>query len=117
MVQILVATLVSGKGFPETTGGLTPEGILERIDLRGQPIDLDITLSCGQAFRWRKREDGVWSGVVRDRLIELTTTDGELLWRTYPAGGSTWSPTTFASMKTSMPSTRILPTGTGASPN
>jgi len=60
---------------------------LERINLRGQPIDLDITLNCGQAFRWRKREDGVWCGVVRDRLIELTTADGGLLWRTYPAGG------------------------------
>lgn len=60
---------------------------MERIDLRGQPIDLDITLSCGQAFRWKRRVDGVWSGVVRDRLIELATEDGALLWRTYPAGG------------------------------
>lgn len=60
---------------------------MESIDPRGQPLDLDITLSCGQAFRWRKREDGVWSGVVRDKLIELAVADGELLWRTFPAGG------------------------------
>ena len=60
---------------------------MESIDLRGQPLDLDITLGCGQAFRWQKRKDGVWSGVVRDRLVELAMADGNLLWRTYPAGG------------------------------
>lgn len=60
---------------------------MERIDLGGQPMDLDITLSCGQAFRWRKREDGIWSGVVRDRLIELKHEAGEVWWRTYPADG------------------------------
>jgi N-glycosylase/DNA lyase len=27
------------------------------------PLDLDLTLDCGQAFRWR-RQDGAWSGVI-----------------------------------------------------
>ena len=58
---------------------------MEKLDLHGQPLDLDLTLACGQAFRWRKRGDGVWSGVVRDRLVELAARDGCLLWRTYPA--------------------------------
>lgn len=53
-------------------------------DLGGQPIDLDYTMTCGQAFRWRKQSDGTWSGVVRDRLIELRVEDGMLLWHTYP---------------------------------
>lgn len=57
---------------------------METIDLRGQPLDLDLTLGCGQAFRWRKRADGLWSGVVRDRLLELASADGALHWRTYP---------------------------------
>lgn len=33
-------------------------------------IDLDHTLSCGQAFRWR-REGGAWEGVVEGRLVRL----------------------------------------------
>ena len=63
------------------------ETSLEAIDLKGQPLDLDLTFTCGQAFRWRKHEDGIWRGVVRDRLIELRV-DGDILrWRTYPDGG------------------------------
>jgi len=60
---------------------------LDSIDLKGQPLDLDLTLGCGQAFRWRKREDGVWYGVVRDRLIELQVEGNLVYWRTYPDGG------------------------------
>lgn len=58
---------------------------MELLDLRGQPLDLDLTLSCGQAFRWRKLENGVWQGVVGDKLFELKETDGSVFWRTYPA--------------------------------
>jgi N-glycosylase/DNA lyase len=57
---------------------------LERIDLHGQPLNLDLTMSCGQAFRWYKTGDGHWRGVVRDRLMVLAVRGGELLWRTYP---------------------------------
>jgi len=57
---------------------------METLDLHGQPFDPDFTLACGQAFRWRKLADGVWRGVVRDRLLELKTEGGKLLWRTYP---------------------------------
>lgn len=60
---------------------------MEQIDLRGQPLDLGLTLACGQAFRWRKREDGVWQGVVRDRLVELKVKNGVLHWRTHPEDG------------------------------
>lgn len=63
------------------------EHAVDKIDLRGQPLDLRMTLACGQAFRWREREDGVWQGVVRDRLIELKVADGILHWRTHPDGG------------------------------
>jgi len=35
-----------------------------------QPLDLSLTLSCGQAFRWEERE-GWWEGVVGDRLWRL----------------------------------------------
>ncbi len=39
-----------------------------------QPLDLSLSLSCGQAFRWEKRE-GWWEGVV-----------GESLWRVRQEG-------------------------------
>ena len=57
---------------------------MEKLDLQGQPLDLDLTLACGQAFRWRRLPAGVWRGVVRDRLIELLVEGGSLLWRTFP---------------------------------
>ena len=57
---------------------------MERIDLQGQPLNLDLTLACGQAFRWRN-DNGIWRGVVRDKLVELAMDGGELLWRTYPS--------------------------------
>ncbi|MGB9619857.1 MAG: DNA glycosylase, partial [Armatimonadota bacterium] len=57
---------------------------MKKIDLHGQPLDLNLTLTCGQAFRWRKLASGVWRGVVRDSLVELLAEDGNLYWRTYP---------------------------------
>ncbi len=54
------------------------------LDLNGQPLNLDITLTCGQAFRWQKHDGEIWRGVVRDKLIELKSCDGRLLWRTFP---------------------------------
>lgn len=57
---------------------------MDAIDLKGQPLDLDFTLTCGQAFRWHKREDGVWCGVVKDKLMELEVCGSELYWRTSP---------------------------------
>ena len=57
---------------------------MERIDLQGQPLNLDLTLACGQAFRWRNN-NGIWHGVVKDKLVELTLDGDDLLWRTYPS--------------------------------
>ena len=59
---------------------------MESIELEGQPLDLDLTLACGQAFRWCKREGEVWCGVVGDTLFELRTEGGVLYWRTFPDG-------------------------------
>lgn len=53
-------------------------------DLTGQPLNLDLTLSCGQAFRWRKLENAVWQGVVTDKLVEVYCDRGFLFWRTFP---------------------------------
>ncbi|NLN76328.1 MAG: 8-oxoguanine DNA glycosylase [Armatimonadetes bacterium] len=60
---------------------------MQTISLDGQPLDLDTTLSCGQAFRWRRREDGLWQGVIGDRFVELGVKGDTLSYRTFPDGG------------------------------
>ena len=34
-------------------------------------LDLDLTLDCGQAFRWKKEEDNSWSGVVNGVFLNI----------------------------------------------
>lgn len=36
-----------------------------------QPFSLNLTLSCGQVFRWDRKEDGWWSGIVAGRIIRI----------------------------------------------
>ncbi|HWQ67893.1 MAG TPA: DNA glycosylase [Methanospirillum sp.] len=44
---------------------------------RQLPFDLDITLSCGQVFRWMKKEN-IWTGIVRGRIITISKTGREI---------------------------------------
>lgn len=34
-------------------------------------LDLDLTLDCGQAFRWEKQQDGSWSGVAKGVFLNI----------------------------------------------
>ena len=34
-------------------------------------FDLDLTLDCGQAFRWKKNEDGSYTGVAKNHPLTL----------------------------------------------
>ena len=47
-----------------------------RLSYRG-PFDLDLTLTCGQAFRWRPHERG-WSGVVGGAELMVEAVPGSL---------------------------------------
>lgn len=43
-------------------------------------FDLNLTLSCGQAFRWRQLENGFWHGVAYGKSLDIgRDTDGLLL--------------------------------------
>jgi N-glycosylase/DNA lyase len=42
-----------------------------------RPFDLDVTLCCGQVFRWDKRGEW-WYGVVGDRVFKISQTNTEL---------------------------------------
>ncbi|XP_034028605.1 N-glycosylase/DNA lyase [Thalassophryne amazonica] len=42
-------------------------------------LRLDLTLDCGQTFRWRETAEGHWTGVIGGRVWTLTQTD-DMLW-------------------------------------
>lgn len=52
-------------------------GVHPRFPFEG-PLDLDLTLSCGQAFRWR-RAPGGWSGVLGRSEIRVASEGNALL--------------------------------------
>ena len=48
---------------------------IEAVLAVDQPLDLDVTLDSGQAFRWRREADGAWLGVVRGGIWRLRQTE------------------------------------------
>jgi N-glycosylase/DNA lyase len=47
------------------------------VNLDGVPLDLDVTLCCGQAFRWDKKGDW-WYGVAADKTLKVRQANVEL---------------------------------------
>ena len=41
-------------------------------------INLDITLDCGQAFRWKQNDDKSWTGIVRGVETRIVKTENAL---------------------------------------
>lgn len=39
----------------------------------------DLTLDCGQAFRWEKQTDGSWSGVVKGAFLNISKKNNTLI--------------------------------------
>jgi N-glycosylase/DNA lyase len=56
-------------------------GIL--LDQSKTPFNLDFTLQCGQAFRWRKIGEW-WYGIVRQNVVKVRQTASVLEFQTYP---------------------------------
>lgn len=48
--------------------------LLKKIDC----FDLDLTLDCGQAFRWRKNDAGMWHGVAFGKVLDISRTGNEI---------------------------------------
>lgn len=45
-------------------------------------LDLDLTLDCGQAFRWEKQADGSYSGVAGGYFLNISKSDnGDLIFK------------------------------------
>jgi N-glycosylase/DNA lyase len=50
-----------------------------------EPFSLDLTLSCGQVFRWEREADGWWHGVVGDRVIRIRQENATLTFEGAPS--------------------------------
>ena len=46
-----------------------------------QPFDLELSLTMGQAFRWRSLGDGWFSGVLGENLVHIRQTEGGVEYR------------------------------------
>ena len=57
-----------------------------RFELEIAPLDLDLTLGCGQTFRWKCQPDGSWKGVLGDRLVTLARTKKATIAEISPGG-------------------------------
>ncbi|MHB0868699.1 MAG: DNA glycosylase [Chloroflexota bacterium] len=53
------------------------------FDIAPNLLNFAYTLGCGQAFRWRLRDDW-WEGVVRGHAVRLRREDGKVLGQVYP---------------------------------
>lgn len=47
-----------------------------RFETKIAPLDLAITLDCGQTFRWYEMEPGTWAGTIGKNFVRLTQSDG-----------------------------------------
>lgn len=69
----------------------------KNIILKNQEcLNISFSLDCGQAFRWRKNDENIWSGVVKNKFLKLkqinnnkiifydtTEEDFNLIWKKY----------------------------------
>lgn len=55
------------------------------VPLRGEPLDLPRSLSCGQAFRWRAVGNGTWEGIAGQHAWQVRVDEGVLTARAAPA--------------------------------
>lgn len=57
---------------PTSTSSWTP------LPLSAQELDLDFTLPTGQSFRWRKTSPSVYTGVIGNRLVQVSQRESHL---------------------------------------
>ncbi len=44
-------------------------------------LDIELSLFCGQAFRWRKKEDGSFHGVVKGKIIDIEQNENSIIFK------------------------------------
>lgn len=58
-------------------------GMWKCIELARSELRLELTLACGQSFRWRETAEGHWTGVMGGRVWTLTQTENQLWYYVY----------------------------------
>ncbi|MED6249557.1 hypothetical protein ATANTOWER_016038 [Ataeniobius toweri] len=61
--------------------------IWKSLECAKSELRLDLTLACGQTFRWRETAEGHWTGVIRGRVWTLTQTEDTLWYYVYKNEG------------------------------
>ena len=61
-------------------------GAQMRFEIQAAPLDLDLTLGCGQTFRWRRTTDGSWSGIIGDQSVNLRKNGKRVTVNAHPGG-------------------------------
>ncbi len=51
--------------------------ILENIEC----IDIELCLFCGQAFRWEKKEDGSFYGIVKEKAVNIFQNKNQIIFK------------------------------------
>lgn len=55
------------------------EKIEKNLILKDYPcLNIETTLFCGQAFRWRKKEEGLFHGVIKGKAIDISEKENEI---------------------------------------
>ena len=52
------------------------------------PLDLDLTLDCGQTFRWQRLCEGTWRGPIEERLVDVRQSGESIIVRSTSMGAS-----------------------------
>nr|XP_057907589.1 N-glycosylase/DNA lyase [Doryrhamphus excisus] len=63
------------------------EKVWKSIACEKSGLRLDLTLACGQSFRWRETSEGHWTGVFGGRVWTLTQTEDTLWYHVYDKNG------------------------------
>ncbi|HJJ47382.1 MAG TPA: DNA glycosylase [Methanocorpusculum sp.] len=53
---------------------------MKKLALENTPLNLELTLTCGQAFRWRQEKAGFWSAPVSGNLWRVKEKNGILFY-------------------------------------
>ena len=57
----------------------------ERLPIRPGDLDLEHTLTCGQAFRWRQSQSGDWQGIFGGASWSIRQQGEEIQFKSWPA--------------------------------
>lgn len=87
--RLLRETLYTTVHFQHQGGHLGTMGALNLAEWQRLPVSLselciNTTLRCGQSFRWRKNDLGVWSIALHNRILSLHQDKDYLYYRSIP---------------------------------